>query len=125
VRRRWDAARDAPAYDGPPLWLHGDLHLGNLIVRDGAVAAVIDFGDLTGGDPATDLAIAWMLFDPALRRRFRDALGGVDAVTWRRAAGNALAHGLACLAGSADEPAMARLGRRTIDAVLADPELGP
>lgn len=120
VRTRWDAACALPPHDATPVWLHGDLHPANLVVRDGAIAAVVDFGDLTGGDPATDLAIAWMLFAPPARARFRGALGGIDAPTWQRAAGNELAHALACLARSADAPLMARMGRRTLDAVLAD-----
>ena len=123
VRRRWDASRALPPYTGAPLWVHGDLHPGNLLVRDGALAAVVDFGDLTAGDPAVDHGVAWMLFAPAERARFRAALGGIDDVAWRRAAGNALAHGLACLAGAADAPPLAAMGRRTVAAVLADREL--
>jgi aminoglycoside phosphotransferase (APT) family kinase protein len=120
VRARWaDACRASP-HTGPPVWLHGDLHPANVIVRDGAIAAVVDFGDVTRGDPATDLSVAWMLFAPAARRRFRCALGGVDEHTWQRAAGNALAHALACLARSADAPIIAGIGRRTLEAVLAD-----
>ena len=118
IVRRWEAACARPAYGGTPRWVHGDLHPGNLIVRDGAVAAVIDFGDLTAGDPATDLAIAWMMLPRAERDLFRREVGGVDDDTWARAAGNALAHGLACLARSADDPPMARLGRRVVDAVM-------
>jgi aminoglycoside phosphotransferase (APT) family kinase protein len=49
-------------WDGPPIWLHGDLHPFNLVVNQGRLSAVIDFGDLCAGDPATDLAVAWMLF---------------------------------------------------------------
>ena len=120
VRRRWDEAAALPPYEGPPLWLHGDLHPANLVVRDGSLAAVIDFGDLTGGDPATDLAVAWMLFAPPARARFRAAVGGVDDRTWRRAAGNALAHALACLARSGDAPLLAAVGRRTLAEVLTD-----
>jgi aminoglycoside phosphotransferase (APT) family kinase protein len=120
VRARWTDACRIPPYIGPAVWLHGDLHPANVIVRDGAIAAVVDFGDLTGGDPATDLSIAWMLFTPGERRRFRAALGNVDEPTWQRAAGNALAHALACLAHSADAPAIASIGRRTLAALLAD-----
>lgn len=120
VERCWSAACALPAYDGPPLWIHGDLHPGNLVVRDGALAAVVDFGDVTAGDPATDVAVAWMLFDAPTRARFRAALRGVDDVTWQRAAGNALAHGLASLARSGDAPWLATVGRRTISAVLTE-----
>jgi aminoglycoside phosphotransferase (APT) family kinase protein len=122
ARRCWDAACALPPYDGPSLWVHGDLHPGNIVVRGGAIAAIVDFGDVTAGDPAVDHAVAWMLFAPAERARFRAALG-VDDVAWRRAAGNALAHGLACLAGSADAAPIAAVGRRTLDAVLGDPDL--
>ncbi|HEY2265389.1 MAG TPA: aminoglycoside phosphotransferase family protein, partial [Streptosporangiaceae bacterium] len=64
VRREWDAALAAPGYDGPPLWLHGDLHPSNILVNDGQVSGVIDFGDITAGDPASDLSVAWMLLPP-------------------------------------------------------------
>ncbi len=120
AHRTWDEACALPAYDGPPVWIHGDLHPANLVVRAGAVAAVVDFGDVTAGDPATDLAVAWMLFPAPVRARFRAALGDVDDDTWHRAAGNALAHGLACLARSADVPLMEAMGRRTLAAVLEE-----
>jgi aminoglycoside phosphotransferase (APT) family kinase protein len=120
VRRRWAEACALAPYAGAPVWLHGDLHPANLVVRDGVLAAVVDFGDVTAGDPATDLAVAWMLFDAPARARFRSAAGVVDDDTWRRAAGNALAHGLASLARSADAPSLAAVGRRTIAAVLAE-----
>ena len=61
VLRVWDAVLAAPGYDGTPLWLHGDLHPANVLVNDGQVSGVIDFGDITAGDPATDLSVAWML----------------------------------------------------------------
>ncbi len=61
VLRAWDAALAAPGYDGPPVWLHGDLHPANILVNDGQVSGVIDFGDITAGDPAGDLSVAWML----------------------------------------------------------------
>src|SRR6266704_396718 len=61
VLRAWVAALTAPGYDGPPVWLHGDLHPANILVNDGQVSGVIDFGDITAGDPASDLSVAWML----------------------------------------------------------------
>jgi aminoglycoside phosphotransferase (APT) family kinase protein len=124
VRACWQDALAAPRYEGPAVWLHGDLHPANLVVRDGGIAAVIDFGDLTGGDPATDLALAWMLLPPELRPVFRRAAGGADAATWRRARGWALSHGVACLATSADDRRMRQVGAKTLASVLSDPDLG-
>ncbi len=120
VRRVWDGALAVEQWAGPPIWLHGDLHPGNLVVGDGRLVGVIDFGDLTAGDPATDLAVAWMLLPPEARPWFREAAGGADDATWARARGWALNLAVALLAHSSDDPPMARLGRRTVDAVLAD-----
>lgn len=103
------------------MWLHGDLHPANLLVCEGELAAVIDFGDLCGGDPATDLAIAWMLFDEPGRVGFFEAYDGADAATVMRARGWALALSLVYLASSADNAVMRAIGERTLDAVLADP----
>jgi aminoglycoside phosphotransferase (APT) family kinase protein len=89
LRRVWQESLAAPVWSRAPLWVHGDLHPANLLARDGRLAAVIDFGDLTSGDPATDLATAWLTFDAASRAAFRDAVGPDDG-TWRRARGWAL-----------------------------------
>jgi aminoglycoside phosphotransferase (APT) family kinase protein len=114
----WQAAVAAPAWEGPPLWLHGDLHPANILVDHGRISAVIDFGDLTAGDPATDLSVAWMLLPAEQRETFRQAYGRADDGTWARARGWALALALAFLAHSADNPLMAGIGRRTLRAVL-------
>jgi aminoglycoside phosphotransferase (APT) family kinase protein len=120
----WHELAGVPPWPGPPLWIHGDLHPGNLLVRGGRLAAVIDFGDLAAGDPATDLAIAWMLLPDRARPIFRAAAAGpersIDDDTWARARGWALALGLVFLASSADRPAMGVIGQTTIDAVLAE-----
>lgn len=120
ARSAWDAALALPPYEGPKVWLHGDLHPGNLVVRDGRLAAVVDFGDLTAGDPATDLLVAWPLLPAAAHATFREAVGGVDDATWARARGWALAHALACLASSADNPTVAGFSRRSLAAILED-----
>ena len=115
----------SPKWVGAPLWLHGDLHPLNIVIdRDGGLSAVIDFGDLTAGDPATDLAIAWMVFDTDRRAEFRRATvvdgRAVDDDTWRRALGWALNFAVVYLANSADVPALAAIGETTLANVLAD-----
>jgi aminoglycoside phosphotransferase (APT) family kinase protein len=120
VVARWTDLAATRPWDGPPLWLHGDLHPANVLVHNGRLSAVIDFGDITAGDPATDLAVAWMLFPVEARPTFRAAAGNVDDDTWTRARGWALSLALAYLANSANNPMFARLGERVLDAVLAD-----
>jgi aminoglycoside phosphotransferase (APT) family kinase protein len=88
----WDAALAAPAWHGPKLWLHGDVHPGNVLIDDGRMSALIDFGDLTSGDPANDLSAAWLFFTTSGRERFRARLGDrYDTATWERARGWAAA----------------------------------
>ncbi|MER6346567.1 aminoglycoside phosphotransferase family protein [Streptomyces sp. NPDC001595] len=89
----WDAALNAPGWEGPPVWFHGDFHTGNLLTLDGRLSAVIDFGELGIGDPACDLMIAFTLMSADSRAAFRAALG-VDDATWLRGRGWALATGL-------------------------------
>ena len=64
-------------------WYHGDLAAENLLVRDGALTAVLDFGGLSVGDPTVDLVVAWEVLDPPARERFRTQVG-VDDATWLR-----------------------------------------
>ena len=116
--RVWETAATAPEWDGPPLWLHADLHPANILVDQGRIGAVIDFGDITSGDPATDLAVAWMLFPAEQRAVFRQSYGRANDDTWARARGWALALSLVFLTHSADNPLMAGIGRRTFRAVL-------
>lgn len=84
----WDAAITS-AWQGPDVWFHGDVAHGNLLVEDGRLAAVIDFGTSGVGDPACDLVIAWTFFDGSSRETFREAVGQDDG-TWARARGWAL-----------------------------------
>ena len=86
----WAAAVAAPVWPGPPLWLHGDPHPRNLVADDAGLAGILDFGDITSGDPANDLATAWWCFGPDDRERFiarLDAAGRYDRHVWARAAG--------------------------------------
>lgn len=122
LEQPWREALDAPVWDGPPLLLHGDLHPGNLLLdADGGLRAVLDFGDVTSGDPATDLATAWLTFDGDTRERFRLALPTPpDTATWRRAGGGAVAMASALATASDDNPRMAGLARHALDQLSAD-----
>lgn len=120
LTKRWAEVVDIEPWGGPPLWLHGDVHPLNLLVHAGRLSGVIDFGDVTAGDPASDLAVAWMLLPQAARPEFRAASGTrypVDDALWSRAQGWAIALGVAMANG--DEP-MAAIGRRALHAVLAE-----
>jgi aminoglycoside phosphotransferase (APT) family kinase protein len=123
----WDAALAAPGYDGPPAWLHGDLHPANILVDDGQVSGVIDFGDITAGDPASDLAVAWMLLPLACHAGFWSAYQAAGGAGGRasdalraRARGWALNFAIVFLAHSEDNPVLAEVGRRTLRTVLED-----
>jgi aminoglycoside phosphotransferase (APT) family kinase protein len=97
VMAMWEEAL-ASSWQAPPVWVHGDVALGNLLVLDGRLSAVIDFGCLGVGDPACDLVIAWTLFRGKSRKAFRVALQ-LDDATWTRACGWALWKALIICAG--------------------------
>ena len=120
----WEAAVAAPVWDRPPVWVHGDLHPANILVHRGRLSGVLDFGDVTSGDPAADLSVAWMLWPAEWHDDFRNAYraaGGcaADAGIWARARGWALALSLVFLAHSADSPHLEGIGQQTMRAVLA------
>lgn len=116
----WDAALQAPVWKGEGVWLHGDLHPGNLLVEQGRISAVIDFGALGVGDPACDMMVAWTFLSADSRRLFREALP-IDDATWARGRGWALSFGLIAYAYYFDKnPVLAAISRRSIDEVLAD-----
>lgn len=122
VAREWQAAAAEPPWDRPPVWVHGDLHPANILVHHGRLSGVIDFGDITSGDPAADLSVAWMLLPADCHRTFRDAYAAAgqaaDDGTWVRARGWALGLSVTILANSADNPLFTGIGRRTLAAVL-------
>ncbi|MFI1092270.1 aminoglycoside phosphotransferase family protein [Streptomyces sp. NPDC020917] len=114
----WDEALRAPGWDGSPVWLHSDLTPGNLLVEDGRLASVIDFGCTGTGDPACDLFPAWNLLPADAREVFREALG-VDDATWVRGRGRTLSQALVALPYyRTTNPAMATNARHVIRAVL-------
>jgi aminoglycoside phosphotransferase (APT) family kinase protein len=119
VQRVWDDAMTT-AWERDPVWFHGDVAAGNLLLRDGRLGAVIDFGTSGVGDPACDVVIAWTLLSGPSRDAFRSTLG-VDAGTWSRGRGWALWKALITLVGQlGDDPEAATVTRRIIDRVLAD-----
>ncbi|MEU8224866.1 aminoglycoside phosphotransferase family protein [Kribbella sp. NPDC048915] len=95
IKAVWEDALAAPAWDGVPVWLHGDLHPANVVVADGTLAGVVDFEEIGAGDPANDVASAWILL-PA-PERFLDAYGA-DEATVRRARGWAVSRALFLIA---------------------------
>ncbi|UGQ09238.1 aminoglycoside phosphotransferase family protein [Yinghuangia sp. ASG 101] len=122
----WKDAVAADPWDAPPVWLHGDLHPANVVVTDGTLSGVIDFGELCTGDPATDLAAAWLLLPSGARARFFATYGNPDPATIRRARGWAVVQSLSLITvGRAGEKGLpggkvtwGRAGRLAIDRVL-------
>lgn len=113
----WLELAGAPAWSDPPVWLHGDLHGSNMLTLDGRLSAVIDFGDITGGDPATDLAVAWIVLDAQSRAYFRTLVDRDDA-TWIRARAWALSFAVFYLDARDEDAVMGRMGEHTLAQVL-------
>jgi len=120
VTAAWERTLAAPAFDGRAVWTHGDLLPPNLLVRDGRLHAVLDFGSVGVGDPAVDVIAAWSVFGAAGRDAYRTALA-VDDATWIRARGLALHQALLIIPYYPDtNPEFVAMAQRTVDAVLAD-----
>jgi aminoglycoside phosphotransferase (APT) family kinase protein len=116
----WESAIRVPAWRKRPVWLHGDLHPGNILVREGRVAAIIDWGLMSVGDPALDVMAAWTVLSPSERTIFREVLD-VDDDTWHRARGWALCVGVIATAYyGASNPVLAGFSRRAAEESIAD-----
>jgi aminoglycoside phosphotransferase (APT) family kinase protein len=117
----WKEALAAPVWDGPPLWVHGDLDSRNLLARDGRLAGLVDFGGLGVGDPACDVGTAWKMLSGEARDRFRAELD-VDDATWARARGHVLSQSLGALSyyTLANNAVLVLEARRWLSEVLAD-----
>jgi aminoglycoside phosphotransferase (APT) family kinase protein len=115
----WEAALSSTWQDAP-VWVHGDVAAGNLLVKEGKLAAVIDFGCCAIGDPACDLTIAWTLLTEESREAFRAALP-LDSGTWARGRGWELWKALITLAEHREtHPAKANEARHVLKEVIAD-----
>ena len=121
VKLEWERALAAPAWDGPPIWHHGDLDARNWLVREGRISGVIDWGAAGAGDPACDVMVAWKLRSPAARDAFRERLPTDDA-TWDRARGWVLSQAVAALSYYTPEnnPTLYREAESWLDLVLSE-----
>ena len=120
VLRLWQESLDAPVWNRPEMWLHGDLLPGNLLVVDGHLSAVIDFGGLNVGDPACDLQPAWNVFEGVSRARVLAELD-VDDASWLRGRGWTISQAVGGLAYYWDtNPGMVRQTAHALAQVLAD-----
>jgi len=116
----WEAAIRVPAWRHAPVWVHGDIHPGNLLVHDGALSGAFDWEMLSVGDPALDLSAAWMVLSSAGRDTLRGALP-MDDHTWARARGWALCIGVIAAAYYHDtNPVLAGFSRRAAEDAVAD-----
>lgn len=116
----WEEALQAPVWGEPPVWIQGDLQAGNLLVGEGRLSSVIDFGCLGVGDPACDLIVAWNLLPAESRAVFRDVLG-VEEATWTRGRGWALSVALIALPYYLHtSPTIVRASRHTLQAVFSE-----
>ncbi|MEU5312571.1 aminoglycoside phosphotransferase family protein [Streptomyces sp. NPDC021562] len=126
VRAVWDDAVAAEAWAGPRMWVHGDLHPANVVVSDGTLSGIVDFGDLFAGDPAWDLAAAWVLLPAGTAARFFARYARADEAAIRRARGLAAMKSLfLMLMGQAGDrglpggkPHWGPAGRAALDRVL-------
>jgi aminoglycoside phosphotransferase (APT) family kinase protein len=122
VRFVWEQALQAPL-DVAPTWIHGDLHSRNVLIDDGALCAVIDWGDMAQGDRATDLAAIWNLLpDITSRAAAMQTYGPTSTATWQRARGWAVAFGVMLLdSGLVNDPRLAAAGKATLLRLVEGP----
>ncbi|WP_069169221.1 aminoglycoside phosphotransferase family protein [Streptomyces griseus] len=126
VRAVWDDAVAADAWEGPPVWVHGDLHPANVVVSHGTLSGVVDFGALFAGDPAWDIAAAWVLLPAGTASRFFDLYARADEAAIRRARGLAAMKSLFLMSMGQNgdrglpggKPHWGPLGRAALDRVL-------
>ena len=116
----WAGALATPKWNSPPVWIHGDIHVGNLLVANGRITGIIDWGCLGMGDPACDLTVAWSMLGMETRAVFRAELG-VDDAAWIR--GRAWAISVAVIAlpyYRKTNPLLVAISRHSIDEAIGD-----
>lgn len=119
VRKIW-ASGSETEWEHPLVWVHGDVSPGNILLQGENLNAVIDFGLLSVGDPACDLAISWTFFDPDSRKRFRDCVA-LDDGTWKRGRSWALWKALIISSGLTSSNSVENsLARRVIEEITDD-----
>ncbi len=121
VKALWEEALNVPVWNGPPVWIHGDLDGRNLLATDGRFTGLLDFGCAGAGDPACDVGVAWKLLSGEARDRFRVELG-VDDATWARARGHVLSQSLGAISyyTADNNPALFLPAQRWLAEVLSD-----
>lgn len=127
IRAVWDDAVAAPQWEGSRVWVHGDLHPANVVVADGTLTGILDFGAVFAGDPAWDLAAAWTLLPAGSASRFFDSYEEADEATIRRARGLAVMKSLFLMLMGQNgdrglpggKPNWGPAGRSVLDRVLA------
>jgi len=121
IKHIWNQALDA-LMDVEAMWIHGDLHPCNVLVEKGVITSVIDWGDMTKGDRATDLAAIWMLFsDPQVRQQVISTYANASEATLQRARGWAVFFGVVLLdVGLVDNPRFAAIGEKTLRRIAED-----
>ena len=120
IKKLWKQACAAPITT-PPTLIHGDLHARNVLAHMGKITSVIDWGDLTAGDVATDLAAIWMLFEQPSERESVIATYQLDEATYLRAQGWAIFFATILLkTGRVDNLSQAKIARATLQRLIED-----
>jgi len=116
----WETLKNIPYWPNKPVWIHGDLLPGNILIQDNRLSAIIDFSDLGLGDPACDLVPAWCLFNKSSRQIFKNNLVNIDENTWLRGKGWALSIALILLPYyKTRSPMMATLARQMLKNIFS------
>jgi aminoglycoside phosphotransferase (APT) family kinase protein len=116
----WEKIIATPTWSGPPVWIHGDLHAGNILIEGDLISAVVDFGLAGVGSPAADMMAAWTLLTPETREIFRSIVQPDDA-TWMQGRCWAFTMGVLAYPYYKDtNPIFANIAKRALDQAIVD-----